>query len=142
MNKIPLIQIISHPDYENLTALWSYISQYQELASKHGINDIFQDNGGKLLQVLLLLNLRALEGREGNDAIDANGIEYELKSMNYELVNSFSTHHHLNHVIIAKYRLVPWIFAVYRNIQLCAVFIIAANRLRANLSKLGTPTRD
>ncbi len=113
---------IPHEDHEVLQELWENIDEYQELATRHGINDIFQDNGGKLLQVLLLLNLTALEGREGNDAVDANGVEYELKSMNVELVKSFSTHHHLNHTIIRKYRLVPWIFAVYRNIKMCEVY--------------------
>ena len=37
--------------------LWPAIRRYQELAARHGIDDIFQDNGGKILQVLLLLGL-------------------------------------------------------------------------------------
>lgn len=115
---------ISHPDYETLKKLWPAVQQYQNLATQHGINDIFQDNGGKLLQVLLLLNLRQLPGREGNDAVDANGQEYELKSVNIELTRSFSTHHHMNPVIIAKYRKVPWVFALYRNITLQAVYLM------------------
>ena len=68
-----------HPDYEILKQLFPYIRDYQKLAETHGINDIFQDNGGKLLQVLLILNLEVLPGREGNDARDAQGNEYELK---------------------------------------------------------------
>jgi len=67
-----------HPDKAILEELFPYIRQYQELASKHGIHDIFQDNGGKLLQVLLVLGLKALPGREGNDAVDDEGNEYEL----------------------------------------------------------------
>lgn len=113
---------IPHNDHQVLQNLWANIDEYQELATRHGIDDIFQDNGGKLLQVLLLLDLTALEGREGNDAVDSQGREYELKSMNVNLVKSFSTHHHLNHTIIAKYRQVPWIFAVYENIKLCEVY--------------------
>ncbi len=69
-----------------------YIREYQKLADSHGINDIFQDNGGKILQVLLTTDLKMLPGREGNDAIDANGNEYELKSLNARLTKSFSTH--------------------------------------------------
>lgn len=57
--------------------------------------------------MLLELDLKVLEGREGNDAEDANGQEYELKSLNVELVKGFSTHHHMNPTIIAKYRQVP-----------------------------------
>ena len=109
-------------DKATLNAIWPFIRKYQDLATKNGINDIFQDNGGKLLQVLLELDLKVLEGREGNDAEDANGQEYELKSLNVELVKGFSTHHHMNPTIIAKYRQVPWIFAIYRNIELQAIY--------------------
>lgn len=109
-------------DKDILKAIWPFIIKYQELATKNGINDIFQDNGGKLLQVLLTLDLKVLEGREGNDAVDSEGQEYELKSLNIELVKGFSTHHHMNPVIIAKYRKVPWIFAIYRNIELEAIY--------------------
>lgn len=112
----------SHPDYEILQKIWKDVLEYQRLATRHGIADIFQDNGGKLLQVLLLLDLQVLPGREGNDAKDKMGQEYELKSVNIELTKSFSTHHHMNPVIIAKYRKVPWIFAIYKNIELQAVY--------------------
>jgi hypothetical protein len=112
----------SHPDFQKLLQLWAHVEEYQNLAKKHGIDDIFQDNGGKLLQVLLLLNLKILPGREGNDAVDATGQEYELKSVNVELVRGFSTHHHMNPIIIAKYRKVPWIFAMYRHITLQSVY--------------------
>ncbi|WP_155639579.1 restriction endonuclease [Burkholderia multivorans] len=113
-----------HPDFARLLELWPAVEEYQFLAARHGIYDIFQDNGGKLLQVLLLLNLRILPGREGNDAVDATGQEYELKSVNIELTKGFSTHHHMNPAIIAKYRQVPWIFAVYRHITLQAVYLL------------------
>lgn len=43
----------AHPDLSELEALFPGIEAYQNLASKHGIHDIFQDNGGKVLQVLL-----------------------------------------------------------------------------------------
>ncbi|WP_294000697.1 hypothetical protein [Sphaerotilus sp.] len=98
----------AHPDYARLQALWPSIEEYQRLATQHGIADIFQDNSGKLLQVLLLMGLTILPGREGNDAVDAEGREYELKSVNIELTRGFSTHHHMNPAIIAKYRQVPW----------------------------------
>jgi len=112
----------AHRDLAKLEKLFPYIQRYQELASRHGINDIFQDNGGKLLQVLLTLGLRVIPGREGNDAVDLDGKEYELKSVNIDLTQSFSTHHHMNPVIIRKYRKVDWIFAVYRNIEIQAIY--------------------
>ena len=119
----------AHPDLAKLEKLFPSIQRYQELASRHGINDIFQDNGGKLLQVALILGLRVIPGREGNDAVDQDGKEYELKSVNIELTQSFSTHHHMNPVIIEKYRKVDWIFAVYRNIEIQAIYRLTPNGL-------------
>ncbi len=111
-----------HPDRDELDKLFPFIRQYQELASKHGIDDIFQDNGGKLLQVLLITGLRALPGREGNDACDTEGVEYELKAVNVLKTLSFSTHHHLNPVILAKYRKVNWFFAIYEGIEIREIY--------------------
>lgn len=93
-----------HSDLAKFRALLPNMRKLQKLASKHGIDDIFQDNGGKTLQVLLNTGLTILPGREGNDARDENGREYELKSVNIRLTQSFSTHHHMNPHIIEKYR--------------------------------------
>ena len=113
-----------HPDWELMEELFGHLRRYQQLANKHGINDIFQDNGGKLLQVTLLLGLKVLPGREGNDAVDQDGKEYELKSVNTDLTMSFSTHHHINRTIIEKYRKVDWIFAIYCGIELQAIYLV------------------
>lgn len=82
-----------------------------------------------MLQIVLLLGLKVLPGREGNDAVDADGKEFELKSVNTDLTKSFSTHHHINPVIIAKYRKVDWIFAVYCGIELQALYILKPAQL-------------
>jgi hypothetical protein len=124
-----------HPDKVELDALFPALQAYQDLATRHGIKDIFQDNGGKLLQVILTLNLTVIPGREGNDAKDADGREYELKSVNISLQKQITTHHHLNPSIIAKYRLVDWIFAVYRNIELVAIFKMTPQALEPLFSK-------
>jgi hypothetical protein len=121
--------MIPHPDKIILDNLFPYIQRYQELALKHGINDIFQDNGGKILQVLLVTGLEVLLGREGNDAKDADGNEYELKSVNIALTKSFSTHHHINPRIIAKYRQVDWIFAIYHEINLVSIYKLTPHDL-------------
>lgn len=113
-----------HADVAELAEIWPAVRRYQDLATRHGIDDIFQDNGGKLLQVLLQLGLDGIPGREGNDAKDIIGNEFELKSVNMNLVRSFSTHHHMNPVIIAKYRMVEWIFAVYQNIELNSIYLL------------------
>ncbi|QQZ27361.1 restriction endonuclease [Thiothrix subterranea] len=124
-----------HPDKQLLDALFPHIRQYQALAEKHGINDIFQDNGGKLLQVILTTSLEVLPGREGNDARDAAGNEYELKSVNTSLTKSFSTHHHMNPTIIAKYRRVDWIFAVYQGIELQQIFLLTPAQMEPFYAK-------
>lgn len=118
-----------HPDLEELKRLFPYIREYQALATKHGIGDIFQDNGGKLLQTLLQLGLEVLPGREGNDAKDETGKEYELKSVNILLRRSFTTHHHLNLRILEKYRKVDWIFSVYEGIELISIYLVSASDL-------------
>lgn len=128
----------SHPDRARLDELFPHIRRYQELAAKHGINDIFQDNGGKLLQLLLITGLTILPGREGNDARDEQGNEYELKTVNVLLTKSFSTHHHLNPSILAKYRKVDWFFAIYKGIEIQEIYRMTPARLEFYFSKWET----
>lgn len=111
-----------HRDAKVLRKLFPGLRLYQKLAKKHGIPDIFQDNGGKILQVCLLLGLKVVESREGNDALGRNGKEYELKTVNLLRTKQFTTHHHLNPTIIAKYRKVDWIFATYEAIELKEIY--------------------
>ena len=125
----------AHPDKAALEKLWPAIREYQALATKHGIHDIFQDNGGKLLQVLLITDLTVTGSREGNDARDADGNEYELKSVNTLLTQSFSTHHHMNPVILAKYRKVVWFCAVYQGIELQSIYRMTPDRLEPYFTK-------
>jgi len=116
-------------DIDRLNFLFPFIREYQRLADKHLINDVFQDNGGKLLQVLVVTSLLNLDGREGNDAVDTNGNEYELKSVNKLLTKSFSTHHHLNPAILKKYRKVDWIFAIYSGIECESIYLVKPAKL-------------
>ncbi|MDX2042705.1 MAG: restriction endonuclease [Acidobacteriota bacterium] len=131
-----------HADKAILDELFPYIRRYQQLASSHGIGDIFQDNGGKLLQIILTTGLQVLGGREGNDAKDNQGNEYELKSVNTLLTKSFSTHHHMNPTIIAKYRKVDWIFAVYEGIELKTIYHLKPEQLEPYFSKWEKKWRD
>jgi len=125
----------SHPDRKGLDRLFPAIREYQALASKHGIRDVFQDNGGKLLQVALITGLKIASGREGNDARDAKGREYERKSVNTDLTKRISAHHHLNPVILAKYRKVDWVFAIYEGIELQTIYHLHAEQLEPYFSK-------
>jgi len=136
----------AHPDLLELQALMPYIREFQVIASRHGIDDIFQDNGGKVLQLALTLGIKTNLARMGNDATDALGQEYELKTVNARKTSSFSTHHHLNPVILAKYRKVPWIFAVYMGIELQSIYLVRPADLESYFlhweTKLKTEVKD
>jgi transcriptional regulator with XRE-family HTH domain len=119
---------------ERLNAVMPYIRRYQQLAYEFGIADIFQDNGGKLLQTLVITGLTNLPGREGNDAVDDKGQEYELKTVNVNLTRSFSTHHHINPTIIAKYREVKWLFCVYAGIEIVEMYEVEPEALEPYFS--------
>lgn len=125
----------NHPDWARLEALMPTVREFQALALEHGIEDVFQDNGGKILQMLLALNLKNLPGREGNDAVDSDGREYELKSVNIWQTPSFSTHHHMNIPIIEKYRQVCWVFAIYEGIELRRAYQLAPEQLEPYFAK-------
>jgi len=122
-------------DWARLEKLMPAIREFQSLAVEHGIDDIFQDNGGKILQMLLALDLKDIPGREGNDATDAKGREYELKSVNIWLTASFSTNHHINISIINKYRKVCWVFAVYEGIEMRRAYFMPPGSLEEYFTK-------
>ena len=112
-------------DLERLNSALLGIEKMQDLANEYGIHDILQDNGGKVLQVLILLGLRISPGREGNDAIDIDGNEYELKTINRALNKNagITTHHHLNQDILKKYRAVTaWYIAIYEGVKLQEIY--------------------
>ena len=113
-----------------LENLWDNLRSLSNLAHEHGIEDIFQDNGAKVLQQLIYLNMQILPGREGNDCISDSGTEWEMKSINIDTsASGFSTNHHTNYDIIAKYRQVPWSFAIYNGINLSEIYVMTPQML-------------
>lgn len=127
-------------DQAEFDSLWPYIQQFQRLAVRYGIRDIFQDNGGKYLQLSLILKLLCLPGREGNDLKDDFGNEFEVKSVNRAIPDAkrrtvqFTTHHHLNPTILAKYRKVRWYFAVYDGIELLQIYVLRPEQLEEHFA--------
>ncbi len=116
--------------FERMQDAFEKVQELQKLAKEYGIADIFQDNGGKVLQVLIMLGLKISPGREGNDALDDEGNEYELKTVNYALTTQISTHHHLNKEILDKYRKVKaWYFAIYEDIELWEIWKVPPSQL-------------
>jgi transcriptional regulator with XRE-family HTH domain len=128
-------------DLDRLQAALAGIREMQRLADEYGIHDILQDNGGKVLQVLILLGLRISPGREGNDAVDADGNEYELKTINRSLNRNagVTTHHHLNKDILNKYRSVKaWYIAIYEGIELKEIYKVIPEILEPLFSQWET----
>jgi len=116
--------------FERMQNAFEKVQELQKLAKEYGIADIFQDNGGKVLQVLIMLGLKISPGREGNDALDDEGNEYKLKTVNYALTTQISTHHHLNKEILDKYRKVKaWYFAIYEDIELWEIWKVPPSQL-------------
>ncbi len=108
---------------------WDGLSTIEKLAKTYEINDIAQDNNLKLLQTLVYFDFRNQSGREGSDAIDRYGHEWELKTANADLVTGFSTNHHTNHERIAQFRQERWLFSIYKGIELQEVYAMSPKTL-------------
>ena len=123
-------------DKTSVDILWRQLATLQEIASEFGISNIFQDNGAEILQQLIYLNMKAVPGREGNDGVDINGCEWEMKSLDISKGNAgITTNHHLNAAIIEKYKTVPWSVAIYDGIHLKKIYIVGNEQLRPMFSK-------
>ncbi len=123
-------------DKTSVDILWKQLGTLQEIAEEFGIENIFQDNGAEILQQLIYLNMKGVPGREGNDGVDINGCEWEMKSLDISKGNkSITTNHHLNHSIIEKYRTVPWSVALYDGIILKKIYIIGNEQLNPIFEK-------
>jgi hypothetical protein len=115
---------------EQINKYWDNLSELEELGANNGINDIFQDNGAKVLQQIILANLEFLPGREGNDAVDKNGVEWELKSVNIDTsARGFSTDHHTTYDLLDRFNSIPWLFSIYKGTQLDAMYVISPGGL-------------
>lgn len=125
-----------------LDRLWSALNELAQMAKSYGIDDLFQDNGAKILQQLVYLNFDILPGREGNDAVSVSGTEWEMKSINIGTsATGFSTNHHTTFDIINKYRSVPWSFAIYNGIKLLAIYVMTPAQLEPLFSHWETKLR-
>jgi hypothetical protein len=108
----------------------------QEVASAHDIHNVFDDNGYKELLLLTLFGLRKLR-REGDDAEDAQGRRYEIKTV--ARVNSkgerktglqITTEHTLTLPNIARYRQTYlWIVAVFDQAHPEAIYEVTPAQL-------------
>lgn len=123
-------------DKTSVDILWRQLSTLQNIAEEFGIDNIFQDNGAEILQQLIYLNMKAVPGREGNDGVDVNGCEWEMKSLDVSKGNKgITTNHHLNAAIIEKYKTVPWSVSIYDGIHLKKIYVVGNEQLQPLFSK-------
>lgn len=111
--------------YAEIAEIWPHVIELQELAAQYGIRDIFQDAGGKMLQLAIAVGLDLNPGRQGADAFDRRGNAYEIKTTDLTTsANGFSTARDLNHATIARYRTRRWVFATYEGITLHEAYMV------------------
>jgi hypothetical protein len=111
--------------YAEIEDLWPGVTKFQELAAQYGISDIFSDNGGKVAQLAIAVGLDIVPGRQGADACDRMGNEYELKTLDLNKNGKgFTTNHHLNKSTIEKYRQRRFVFALYEGITLVEAYLV------------------
>lgn len=123
-------------EIEKLDEIWNKLTELTNLAKDHGIKDIFQDNGAKVLQQLIISNMVFLKGREGNDAKDKNGIEWEFKSINIETTaTGFSTDHHSTNELLDRFNSVPWLFSIYSGTVLQEMYVLSPGQLTEWVNK-------
>lgn len=100
--------------------LIGYGTALQQMATVHGIHNVFDDNGYKDLIMLTLFGLTKL-GREGDDAVDSAGRRFETKTVSRvssrgerKASLSVTTEHTMTMANIQRYRSsFLWIVAVF-----------------------------
>lgn len=120
------IEIEPHPDHHLTNVINRTVNDaLEEIGNRHGIFDLAQDNGLRVLTIKLLMNLGICAARGGNDLFDASGTEYELKTLNLDKEQlSITTSHHLGHATIDRYRKVGFIIGTYRRGSLVSLYIV------------------
>lgn len=123
--------------YEEIEKIWPGIEACQALADQYGIPDIFQDAGGKMLQLAIACGLDILPGRTGADACDRLGNEYEIKTVDLygKKTSGFTTNHHLTRDTINRYRERRWVFAMYDRITLTEAYLVEGKSLEPIFKK-------
>lgn len=111
----------------------------EKLANEHNIFNVFDDGGYRTLVLLTMFGLRkAQTGRLGNDAVDAVGNSYELKTTN--LVDTrglvrrtypgITTEHTLTQRNIDRYRQTKaWLIGVFHSNQPLEVWEVTTPKL-------------
>lgn len=117
MNDQPIRQLRVTGEVEHLIQIGTDLQRY---ATAAGIHNVMTDNGYQELILLTMFGLKKLR-REGNDAVDDQGREYELKTVGRTNSDgrrktslSVTTEHTMTNANIARYRAAHlWIIAIF-----------------------------
>lgn len=118
--------------YQEIEDLWPSIEEFQRLAEQYGVHDVFQDAGGKMVQLAIATGLDLIPERTGPDGEDRIGNLYEVKTVDLtasERCRGFTTNHHLTVDTINRYRDRRFIFATYDRITLLEARLVEAEEL-------------
>lgn len=116
----PPAKLLSPKGY--IRDILSMADPLESRANSAGIYNVFEDSGLRTLILCSLLDLRTIPGRLGDDAIDAYGHRYELKTVNVRKSDGvrrsaypgISTEHTLNEAIIERYRrTTAWVIGIF-----------------------------
>lgn len=123
--------------YAEIESIWPGVEALQQLADQYGIVDVFQDAGGKMLQLAVATGLDLVPGRMGPDAKDRMGNLYEIKTtdLSGRKQGGFTTNHHLTNDTILRYRQRRWVFAMYDRITLMEAYLVEGADLEAVFQK-------
>lgn len=128
--------------YAEIEELWPGIVRFQDLAKQYGVCDIFSDNGGKVAQLAIAVGLDLVPGRQGPDATDRMGNDYELKTLDLNKKGKgFTTNHHLNTGTVEKYRTRRFVFALYEGITLVEAYLVLPEDMEPIFTRWETALR-
>jgi len=134
----------------NITELVEIGNALQEVASTRRIHNVFDDGGYKELLLLSLFNLTKGGGRTGNDAVDDQGREYEIKTVARVSAKgerkpylNVTTEHTLTLENVERYRNVHlWIVAVFDQSNPEVIYEVSPARLERYFSLWESKLRD
>jgi hypothetical protein len=116
-------------------------SKLQKYGTKKNIVSVFDDGGYRELLLATLFDLRLHLGRQGDDAYDELGNNFELKTVNLvdtsgklRIKPGITTCHHVNQEIINRYRnLHAWLVGIFFINEPVEIYEISADKLESYL---------
>lgn len=123
---------------QRLHTAFASLQDLQQLAAQYGIADVFLTNGGKLLQVLMLLGLRLAPEYGGHTALDGAGNRYEVRVISHPggRLMSLPAAERVDQARLDAYRAVAaWYVAIYIGANLSELYQVEPTLLAPLMEK-------